>query len=80
MEVSPATHQTISILSIRYIPVEEIPAHYGGFKRENDDEFSGKDGAASELIVKAGSTETIEIPALEVPNNSSSLMLINLLL
>lgn len=49
--------------------MEEIPENYGGFKRENDFEFSGKDGVvASELIVKAGSTETIELPALEVPN------------
>ncbi|KAK7303607.1 hypothetical protein RJT34_14517 [Clitoria ternatea] len=52
----------------KYIPIEEIPVHYGGFKRENDSEFSAQDGTASELILKAGSTVTIEIPALEVGN------------
>ncbi|XP_041024352.1 patellin-4 [Juglans microcarpa x Juglans regia] len=52
---------------LKYIPMEEIPENYGGFKKENDFEFSGKDGGvASELIMKAGSTETIELPALEV--------------
>ncbi|XP_027338260.1 patellin-4 [Abrus precatorius] len=50
----------------KYIPIEEIPVHYGGFKRENDSDFSAQDGAVSELILKAGSTATIEIPALEV--------------
>lgn len=53
---------------IKYIPIEEIPIQYGGFKRENDSEFSSQDVAASELILKAGSTATIEIPALEVGN------------
>ncbi|KAL2341587.1 hypothetical protein Fmac_009527 [Flemingia macrophylla] len=52
----------------KYIPIEEIPVNYGGFKRENDSEFSSQDGAVSELILKAGSTATIEIPALEVGN------------
>ncbi|KAM3701088.1 hypothetical protein ACB098_05G146300 [Castanea mollissima] len=52
---------------LKYIPVEEIPVDYGGFKRENDFEFFGKEGGSvSELIIKAGSTNTIEIPALEV--------------
>ncbi|XP_014517083.1 patellin-4 [Vigna radiata var. radiata] len=50
----------------KYIPIEEIPVQYGGFKRENDAEFSSQDGAVSELILKAGSTATVEIPALEV--------------
>ncbi|KAE9594857.1 hypothetical protein Lal_00013344 [Lupinus albus] len=53
---------------IKYIPIEEIPVQYGGFKRENDSEFSTQDGAVSELTLKAGSTTTIEIPALEVGN------------
>ncbi|XP_061339737.1 patellin-4 [Gastrolobium bilobum] len=53
---------------VKYIPIEEIPVQYGGFKRENDSEFSAQDGAVSELILKAGSTATIEIPALEVGN------------
>ncbi|KAF2310729.1 hypothetical protein GH714_016685 [Hevea brasiliensis] len=50
---------------LKYIPAEEIPAQYGGFKRENDFEFSTEDGV-SELVIKAGSTETVEIPAAEV--------------
>jgi hypothetical protein len=58
--------------------VEEIPVNYGGFKRENDFEFSDKDGTVSELILKAGSTHIIEIPALEVPNSSLILILIHL--
>ncbi|KAF3450392.1 hypothetical protein FNV43_RR06473 [Rhamnella rubrinervis] len=52
---------------LKYIPAEEIPVQYGGFKRENDTEFfSSEDGAVSELIIKAGSTEAIEILAPEV--------------
>ncbi|XP_058197000.1 patellin-4 [Rhododendron vialii] len=51
---------------IRYIPVEEIPIQYGGLKRENDFEFSFDDSAVSELIIKAGSTATVEINATEV--------------
>ncbi|OAY31598.1 patellin-4 [Manihot esculenta] len=51
---------------LKYIPAEEIPVQYGGLKRENDFEFSTEDGGASELVIKAGSTETIEIPAAEV--------------
>ncbi|GLU17501.1 hypothetical protein SLE2022_338650 [Rubroshorea leprosula] len=51
---------------LKYIPAEEVPVQYGGFKRENDFEFTGEDGAVSELTIKAGSTETIEIPADEV--------------
>ncbi|CAJ2657865.1 unnamed protein product [Trifolium pratense] len=53
---------------IKYIPIEEIPVNYGGFKRENDSEFFGQDATVSELILKAGTTATIEIPALEVGN------------
>ncbi|KAI9122616.1 hypothetical protein K1719_006456 [Acacia pycnantha] len=51
---------------LKYIPIEEIPVNYGGFKRENDSEFSAQDGAVSEMTLKAGSTATIEIPAMEV--------------
>ncbi|KAJ4849309.1 Patellin-4 [Turnera subulata] len=51
---------------LKYIPAEEIPAQYGGFKRDNDFEFSSQDGEVSEVLVKAGSTESIEIPATEV--------------
>ncbi|KAK1384824.1 Cellular retinaldehyde binding/alpha-tocopherol transport [Heracleum sosnowskyi] len=50
---------------IKYIPIEEIPIQYGGLKRESDYEFSAGDGVASELIIKASSTATIEIPAPE---------------
>lgn len=49
----------------RYIAAEEIPIAYGGLLREDDPEFSNKD-VASEIIVKAGATECIEIPAPEV--------------
>ncbi|CAN6683822.1 unnamed protein product [Malus baccata var. baccata] len=50
---------------LKYIPAQEIPAQYGGFKRDNDNEFSAEDGAVSELILKAGSTGTIQIDAAE---------------
>ncbi|KAM1244977.1 hypothetical protein ACFX2I_036227 [Malus domestica] len=30
---------------LKYIPTQEIPAQYGGFKRDNDSEFSAEDGA-----------------------------------
>lgn len=52
-------------LDCRYIGAEQIPVHYGGLRKENDPDFSTKD-AASEISVKAGVTETIEIPAPEV--------------
>ncbi|KAL4271743.1 hypothetical protein GQ457_13G018970 [Hibiscus cannabinus] len=51
---------------LKYIPAEEIPVQYGGFKRENDFEFSGQDAVVSEITIKAGSTVTIEIPAQEI--------------
>ncbi|KAL6998897.1 hypothetical protein U1Q18_000063 [Sarracenia purpurea var. burkii] len=50
---------------LRYITVEEIPVYYGGFKRENETEFSLEDEDL-EVTINAGSTETIEIPASEV--------------
>ncbi|CAI0545954.1 unnamed protein product [Linum tenue] len=50
---------------LKYIAVEEIPAKFGGFKRENDYEFGGESEVA-EVFVKAGSSESIEIPATEV--------------
>ncbi|XP_048135618.1 patellin-4-like [Rhodamnia argentea] len=52
----------------RYILAEEIPVRYGGFKREKDFEFSSEDGPVSELTIKAGSTETIVLPAEETGN------------
>jgi hypothetical protein len=48
---------------LKYIPIEEIPIQYGGFKRDDDFEFSSEDGAASELTIAANSTESIEIVA-----------------
>ncbi|KAJ4916921.1 Patellin-4 [Raphanus sativus] len=48
---------------LKYIPAEEIPVQYGGFKRDDDTEFSNE--AVSEVVVKPGSSETIEIPAAE---------------
>ncbi|XP_009144742.1 patellin-4 [Brassica rapa] len=48
---------------LKYIPAEEIPVQYGGFKRDDDNEFSNE--AVSEVVVKPGSSETIEIPATE---------------
>ncbi|KAB2603751.1 patellin-4 [Pyrus ussuriensis x Pyrus communis] len=51
---------------LKYIPAQEIPAQYGGFKRDNDKEFSAEDGAVSELILRAGSTGTIQIDVAEV--------------
>ncbi|KAK1356582.1 Patellin [Heracleum sosnowskyi] len=50
---------------LKFIPVEEIPIQYGGLKRDSDFEFSSEDCTASELIIKATSTATIEIPAPE---------------
>ncbi|KAF7842351.1 patellin-4 [Senna tora] len=52
-----------------YIPMEEIPVNYGGFKRENESEFTDEeDGGVSEISLKSGSTATIEIPCEEVGN------------
>ncbi|KAL2475867.1 Phosphatidylinositol transfer protein SEC14 [Abeliophyllum distichum] len=45
---------------LKYIGAEEIPVHYGGLRKENDPHFSTTD-PASEITVKAGVTETIEI-------------------
>ncbi|KAK4488078.1 hypothetical protein RD792_003820 [Penstemon davidsonii] len=51
---------------LKYIPIQEIPIQYGGIKRDNDFEFSAADGEATEVVIKAGSTETIEISTPEV--------------
>ncbi|KAL6567230.1 hypothetical protein OROGR_000898 [Orobanche gracilis] len=50
---------------LKYIPIQEIPIQYGGIKRENDFEFSDSDDEPTEVVIKAGSTETIEIPTHE---------------
>jgi hypothetical protein len=42
---------------------------YGGLKRDGDTEFSAEDAEIIEVVVKASSTETIEIEATEVQNN-----------
>ncbi|CAN8303852.1 unnamed protein product [Cochlearia groenlandica] len=49
---------------LKYIPAEEIPVQYGGFKRDDDTEFSNE--TVSEVVVKPNSSETIEIPAPEI--------------
>uniref|UniRef100_A0ACD5UJ55 Uncharacterized protein n=1 Tax=Avena sativa TaxID=4498 RepID=A0ACD5UJ55_AVESA len=50
---------------LKYIPIESIPVKYGGLKREGDTEFSAEEAEISEVVVKASSTETIEIEASE---------------
>ncbi|KAI3466313.1 hypothetical protein Pfo_022976 [Paulownia fortunei] len=52
---------------LKYVAAEEVPVLYGGLRRENDPDFSTQD-AASEVNVKAGATETIDIPAPEAGN------------
>ncbi|XP_042479096.1 patellin-4-like [Macadamia integrifolia] len=56
----------VSETLLKYISAENIPIQYGGLKRENDSEFSIEDGSVSELTVKSGGTETVEIPVPEV--------------
>lgn len=51
---------------LKYIPADELPVQYGGFKTDDDTEFSNE--TVSEVVVKPGSSETIEIPAPEVNN------------
>ncbi|CAI9089554.1 OLC1v1024145C1 [Oldenlandia corymbosa var. corymbosa] len=51
---------------LKYIPIQEIPVQYGGLKRDEDFEFSTIDDEVSEIIIKAGSTETVEIPTPEI--------------
>ncbi|GFP95927.1 patellin-4 [Phtheirospermum japonicum] len=50
---------------LKYIPIQEIPIQYGGIKIENDFEFSVSDDEPTEILIKAGSIETIEIPTPE---------------
>ncbi|KAL0407131.1 UNVERIFIED_CONTAM: Patellin-4 [Sesamum latifolium] len=52
---------------LKHIRAEEIPVAYGGLQRENDPEFSAQH-AVFEVNVKAGATETVEIPAAEAGN------------
>uniref|UniRef100_A0A0D9WT52 CRAL-TRIO domain-containing protein n=1 Tax=Leersia perrieri TaxID=77586 RepID=A0A0D9WT52_9ORYZ len=50
---------------LKYIPIEAIPVKYGGLKRDNDTEFTAEDSEVTELIIKANSTESIEVEATE---------------
>uniref|UniRef100_N1R5F4 Uncharacterized protein n=1 Tax=Aegilops tauschii TaxID=37682 RepID=N1R5F4_AEGTA len=52
---------------LKYIPIEAIPVKYGGLKRDGDTEFACEhDAEIAEVVVKANSTETIEMEATEV--------------
>ncbi|RVX00547.1 Patellin-4 [Vitis vinifera] len=51
---------------LKYICVEEIRSSTVGSRGRKTPEFSIEDGGVTELVVKAGSTETIEIPVPEV--------------
>ncbi|GLT91537.1 hypothetical protein SLE2022_094200 [Rubroshorea leprosula] len=53
---------------LKYIAAEQIPIQYGGLKRENDTDFSIED-TATEVLVKSGTTESIEIHAPEAGND-----------
>lgn len=50
----------------KYISPEYVPVQYGGLSRENDAEFSAADGGVSELFIKPGVKQIVEIPATEV--------------
>lgn len=49
----------------KYISPEYVPVQYGGLSRENDAEFSAADGGISELFIKPGTKQIIEIPITE---------------
>nr|XP_011468862.1 PREDICTED: patellin-5-like [Fragaria vesca subsp. vesca] len=46
---------------LQYIALEELPVHYGGFRKENDPDFSTEDDI-SEIFLNQSSTEIIRIP------------------
>ncbi|OMP03087.1 hypothetical protein CCACVL1_02572 [Corchorus capsularis] len=50
---------------LKFISPENLPVEYGGLQRENDPEFS-PDDKASELRVRANTSDRIQIPAPEV--------------
>lgn len=50
----------------KYISPEYVPVQYGGLSRENDEEFFAADGGVSELLIKPGVKQIVEIPATEV--------------
>lgn len=49
----------------RFVEPEELPAQYGGLKREEDGDFTPED-KASRLKVKPSTNACIEIPVAEV--------------
>ncbi|CAI0450413.1 unnamed protein product [Linum tenue] len=61
--IQARTSKVAEIL-LKYIAAEQLPVRYGGLKMDNDPDF-GTEDVAEETWVKAGSSETIEIPALE---------------
>ncbi|XP_019165172.1 PREDICTED: patellin-4-like [Ipomoea nil] len=50
---------------LRYIPAEQLQVHYGGIKRDIDDEFSPEDKVLEETL-KPSIISTIKIPANQV--------------
>ncbi|KAK9684951.1 hypothetical protein RND81_10G245200 [Saponaria officinalis] len=49
---------------LKYIPPENIPLHYGGLRRENDDEFTSEN-AVLEFGIRAGAVSTFQLPVPE---------------
>lgn len=56
----------LKLLYCRYIALEELPVHYGGFRKENDPDFSTEDDI-SEIFLNQSSTEIIRIPMQVCP-------------
>lgn len=50
----------------RYICPENLPVRYGGFGRPSDTDFEGVEAPVTEVTLKAGEKQTIELPELEV--------------
>eukprot|EP00249_Psilotum_nudum_P025559 c30178_g1_i1 orf=309-1859(+) len=50
----------------KFIPPEQVPVHYGGLGRSNDPEFNEGKTKCTELVIKAGEKQTIEIPVSDV--------------
>lgn len=51
----------LPVVSFRYIAPEDIPIQYGGFKREDDEEFSDENGKVSEVTLGARCAENLEL-------------------
>ena len=45
---------------------EYVPIQYGGLSRDDDTVFSAADGEVSEIFIKAGLKQIIDIPATKV--------------